>query len=139
MMLKLQMLPAACGDCLWLEYGTPPATRVVIIDGGLRETARILGEHIDAARRERGAGMLDVELLVVTHIDNDHILGIIELLKSAPASLRVKDVWFNGRPQLMRLPTPRAKAPATAADAARRGARPPGGPDGRRRRYVGRG
>ena len=117
MMLKLQMLPAACGDCLWLEYGTPPATRVVIIDGGLRETARTLCEHIDAARRERGAGTLDVELLVVTHIDNDHILGIIELLKSAPASLRVKDVWFNGRPQLMRLPTPRAKS---ASDSGRR-------------------
>jgi hypothetical protein len=107
MMLKLQMLPAACGDCLWLEYGnTPPAMRVIIIDGGLRDTAGTLSERINAACRERGVETLDVELLVVTHIDNDHILGIVELLKSAPTSLRVKDVWFNGRPQLMRLPAP---------------------------------
>ena len=41
-MLTLQMLPAGCGDCLWLEYGTGAAKRVVIIDGGLTETATAL-------------------------------------------------------------------------------------------------
>jgi hypothetical protein len=110
MMLRLQLLPAASGDCLWLEYGTPPATRVIIIDGGLRETAKNLSERIDVACRERGTERLEVELLVVTHIDNDHILGIIELLKAAPVALRIKDVWFNGRPQLMRLPTPEKRS-----------------------------
>ena len=87
MMLKLQMLPAACGDCLWLEYGKGAAKRYVIIDGGLTETATALRERIDAARRERGVDTLEIELLVVTHIDNDHILGIIELLKAAPPAL----------------------------------------------------
>ena len=109
-MLRLQMLAAGCGDCLWLEYGTPPATNIVIIDGGLRETAAALRQRIGSACRERGITKLDVELLVVTHIDNDHILGIIELLKTAPECLNVKDVWFNGRPQLMRLPTPAQSA-----------------------------
>ena len=108
-MLTLQMLPAGCGDCLWLEYGSGDAKRVVIIDGGLTETAATLRKRIEAARRERGAATLEVELLVVTHIDNDHILGIIELLKSESPGLRVKDIWFNGRPQLMGLPTPPAR------------------------------
>ena len=81
-MLTLQMLPATCGDCLWLEYGTGAAKRVVIIDGGLTETATTLRQRIEKARRERGIATLEVELLVVTHIDNDHILGIIELLKA---------------------------------------------------------
>jgi hypothetical protein len=103
-MLKLQMLPAGCGDCLWLEYGTPPAMRIVIIDGGIRDTAEVLRQRIEAARRERGTDTLDVELLVVTHIDNDHILGIIELLSAAPSWLHVKDIWFNGWPQLKGLP-----------------------------------
>jgi hypothetical protein len=105
-MLKLQMLPAGCGDCLWLEYGKGAAKRYVIIDGGLTETATALRKRIDAARRERGVDTLEIELLVVTHIDNDHILGIIDLLKAEAPGLHVKDIWFNGRPQLMGLPTP---------------------------------
>lgn len=105
-MFQLQMLPAAVGDCLWLEYGTPPSTHVVIIDGGLGKTAKALSERIQAACRERGRSTLDVELLVVTHIDNDHIVGIIELLKSKPSFLNVKEVWFNGLPQLKTLPAP---------------------------------
>lgn len=104
---------------------SPP--RVVIIDGGLRETAKILGARIDAARTET----LEVELLVVTHIDNDHILGIIELLKSPPLAMRVKDVWFNGRQQLMQLPTPATRDGTAGQRGAER--RPPGRPDGRRR------
>jgi len=105
-MLRLQMLPAACGDCLWLEYGTPPATRLVLIDGGLRPTTAVLLRRLEQARRERGVDVLEVELLVVTHIDNDHILGVIELLENAPPWLKIKDIWFNGRRQLRRLPTP---------------------------------
>jgi beta-lactamase superfamily II metal-dependent hydrolase len=106
MMLKLQMLPAGPGDCLWLEYGTPPDTRVVIIDGGLGKTAKVLRARIEEACRERRLAKLEVELLVVTHIDNDHIVGIIKLLKNPPDFLHVKEVWFNGLPQLKRLPTP---------------------------------
>lgn len=105
-MLRLQMLPAGPGDCLWLEYGTPPDTRVVIIDGGLRKTAPVLRKRIEAACRERGIEKLEVELLVVTHIDNDHIVGIIELLKDPPECLHVKEIWFNGVRPLKRLPTP---------------------------------
>ena len=110
-MLTLQILPATCGDCLWLEYGKGAAKRVVIIDGGLTETATTLRQRIEKARRERGIATLEVELLVVTHIDNDHILGIIELLKAESPGLRVKDIWFNGRPQLMALPAgPRGRS-----------------------------
>lgn len=135
-MLKLQMLPAACGDCLWIEYGAPPATRLVIIDGGLRETGAALCERLEALRRERAVDVLEVELLVVTHIDNDHILGVIELLKTAPASIRFKDVWFNGRPQLSRLPPPpprgarrRGAAGGPPSDLMGSGSGTPEGPD----------
>lgn len=108
-MLSLQMLPAGCGDCLWLEYGTGAERRVVIIDGGLTDTAPALRQRIEQARRARGVTTIDIELLVVTHIDNDHILGIIELLKTDSPGLRVKDIWFNGRPQLMALPAGRPR------------------------------
>ena len=126
------MLPAGNGDCLWLEYGPPGATRIVIIDGGVRDTAGVLQRRIDAACRERGSESLEVELLVVTHIDNDHIQGILALLAGRPA-LRVKDVWFNGRPQLIKLPRPQpSEVRKTTAAKTRRANRPAdlmGGPD----------
>lgn len=119
-MLTLQMLPAGCGDCLWLEYGTGASRRVVIIDGGLAETAAVLRQRIERARQERGVATLEVELLVVTHIDNDHILGIIELLNGQTPGLHVKDIWFNGRPQLMGLPAapPRRRRGSRSGQAA---------------------
>lgn len=108
-MLTLQMLPAGCGDSLWIEYGTSGATRIVLIDGGVRDTAAALRKRIESAQRERRVQRLELELLVVTHIDNDHILGILEILGSAPDTLTVKDVWFNGRRQLVKLPPPDGK------------------------------
>lgn len=103
-MFRLEMLPARCGDCLLLEYGPPGASRLVVIDGGLGETAAVLWNRLEGLRHERGAETLEIELLVVTHIDNDHIVGIIELLEAAHPTLKIHDIWFNGRPQLMGLP-----------------------------------
>ena len=74
-MLSIEMLPARHGDCLWIEYaeGVSDRTRRILVDGGpgfaygaLR--ARI--EQLPLAERE-------FELVVVTHIDADHIEGII--------------------------------------------------------------
>jgi hypothetical protein len=111
-MLRLQMLPAARGDCLWIEYGTLPHSGIIVIDGGLKETADVLLARMEMARRERQTRTLEVELIVVTHIDNDHILGIIEVLRAERSWLHVRDIWFNGRPQLEELAT----APAIDAE-----------------------
>ena len=103
-MFRLEMLPARCGDCLLLEYGPPGSSRVVVIDGGLGETATVLWKRLDLLRHQRGVETLEIELLVVTHIDNDHIVGIIELLKADHPALKIHDIWFNGRPPLRGLP-----------------------------------
>ena len=70
-MFRIEMLPAAHGDCLWIEYGSGARVHRILIDGGpahaypaLRE--RILHLPADARR---------FELLVITHIDADHIEG----------------------------------------------------------------
>lgn len=121
-MFRLEMLPARCGDCLLLEYGLPGASRLVVIDGGLGETAAVLWNRLESLRVERGQETLEIELLVVTHIDNDHIVGIIELLEAAHSTLKIHDIWFNGRPQLMGLPA----AGSTAGAAEHAGAGLPG-------------
>jgi glyoxylase-like metal-dependent hydrolase (beta-lactamase superfamily II) len=88
-MLRIEMLPAARGDCLWLDYGPPEAPRTVVVDGGVQATAGALRAKLAASGRRR------LELLVVTHIDLDHIAGVLELLRDPPPGLEIADVWFN--------------------------------------------
>ena len=105
-MLTLEMLPAGCGDCLWLEVGEPGNTRIVLIDGGVKATAGFLVERIRAALAARRAARLKIDLLIITHYDNDHIEGILELLEKYQDLVSFGDIWFNGDYQLMKLPAP---------------------------------
>jgi hypothetical protein len=92
-MLSIEMLPAQHGDCLWIEYGDPANPSRVLIDCGLRATYREL------AGRLRDRPDITFELLVLTHIDADHIAGAIPLLEEV-GPRRFGDVWFNGSKHL---------------------------------------
>lgn len=105
-MFQLELLPARQGDCLWLEYGLGNNRRVVIVDGGVNTTFTTLENRIERALAERGAEELHVELLVVTHLDNDHIQGILRLLKESQHRITFDDIWFNGNRQLIDLSRP---------------------------------
>lgn len=95
---SVTLLPALHGDCIWIEYGEDGDTRHVLIDGGPVAAFPALREHIEAIPQERR----EVELLVVTHIDADHIDGIVKLLRHPEVGLRYREAWFNGWPQLSR-------------------------------------
>ncbi len=90
-MLRIEMLPASYGDSLWVEYGSPDRSHRVLIDGGLAGTARLLERRLGTK-----SAPLELDLLVVTHIDADHIAGILALLDEHADRLRPGDVWFNG-------------------------------------------
>ncbi len=102
-MFCLEMLPAAHGDCLWIEYGSGHGAQRILIDGGPAHTYRALRErilHLPADERV-------FELLVITHIDADHIEGAVRLLQDAAAlNCRFERIWFNGRDQLNQVPDP---------------------------------
>ena len=85
------MLPAALGDCLWVEYGDAGKPRRILIDGGLAGTYDAICE-----RARRAGEECEVELLVITHVDADHIEGVVKLLSNLPRGLRFREVWFNG-------------------------------------------
>jgi hypothetical protein len=90
-MLRLEMLPARFGDALWLEYGDPKAPRVVIIDCGFKENYRELKERISKLEPDQ------LELLILTHVDDDHIRGGVPLLADDQVQFpKQMDVWFNG-------------------------------------------
>lgn len=91
-MLKLHVLRAGHGDCLWLEYGDVGDVHRVLIDGGPAGTARLLVERLGALPEAERR----FELLVVTHVDADHIAGVLKLHEAAVPGLRFADTWFNG-------------------------------------------
>ena len=99
-MFRIEMLPAAHGDCLWIEYGSGQQPRRILIDGGPAHTYPALRErilHLPADNRH-------FELLIITHIDGDHIEGALRLLLDAEAlKCRFDRIWFNGREQLNKI------------------------------------
>ena len=99
-MISIEMLPAAHGDSLWIEYGSSSQIHRILIDGGPAHT-------YEAGLRKRIAlqpeGKRNCELMVVTHIDADHIDGAIILLrdnKTSGLNFQIKELWFNGWDQL---------------------------------------
>jgi hypothetical protein len=95
--LSVEMLPARHGDCLWIEYGDTRSRHRLLVDGGpgfayprgLRARIAALPE------RER-----TFELLCCTHIDADHIEGLIRLLGEPALGCRFDAVWYNAWPQV---------------------------------------
>lgn len=87
----VELLPARHGDALWIEYGTPGRPHRILVDGGPRSTVTLTA--IEELLTQRGS---DLELLVVSHIDADHITGVLGLLENRGIALHPRDVWFNG-------------------------------------------
>lgn len=90
-MLKIELLPAAHGDALLIEYGDEKSPHRVLIDGGTPGSYA----RVDARLAQIGA-QVDLDLLVVTHVDEDHIGGTLAQLQKNPGRLNPADVWFNG-------------------------------------------
>src|SRR5512139_788344 len=95
-MLSIEMLPARHGDCLWIEYGEARSPHRILIDGGpgfaYEKGLRAKIAALDGPRR--------FELGVTTHIDADHIEGMIRLLGEAALDVKFGDFWYNAWPQI---------------------------------------
>lgn len=92
-MLHVEMLPAGRGDSLWIEWDDGPTRRRMLVDGGVGSTfERAIQPRLEALS---GADRR-LDLVVVTHIDLDHIAGVLELLREMPRGLEIGDLWFNG-------------------------------------------
>jgi len=94
-MFTVEMLPALIGDALWVEYGDPDSPNRFLIDGGLVGTVDAIEEKIHEAADKDG-GRCHLELLVLSHIDADHIEGLIKLLGKKDLPLDIDDLLFNG-------------------------------------------
>lgn len=107
MIFSLDVRRARKGDCLIVHYGSEDDPGLVLIDGG---PAHVYEPHLkprlDEIRSARGLNdedSLPIDLMMVSHIDDDHINGILELTKELveakaahqPLPLKVRSFWHN--------------------------------------------
>ncbi|CNG86798.1 MBL fold metallo-hydrolase [Yersinia enterocolitica] len=99
MSTSIQILHASHGDCLFLRHEQDGGTFNLLIDGGPAETFGQLYGYAKPLRllleelQERGES---VDLAIITHVDDDHIGGVLEGMSydNFLPSL-VKEFWFN--------------------------------------------
>ncbi|MFG1174474.1 ComEC/Rec2 family competence protein [Erwiniaceae bacterium CAU 1747] len=87
-MLKIRMLKAGNGDCIFIQTDC----EFILIDGGTAQSFNDWKECIIGH-------VSKIDSIIVTHIDNDHINGIIKLLDH-PDCPTIGQVYFNGAEQL---------------------------------------
>jgi len=107
MFFSLDLQRARKGDCFILHYGSNNEPGLALIDGGPSGVYKpYLKPRLKQIRKNRGLGSdesLAVDLLMVSHIDDDHIKGILELTdelvnekdSGQPRLLKVKSFWHN--------------------------------------------
>jgi beta-lactamase superfamily II metal-dependent hydrolase len=101
MVFSLEALRARHGDSLIVHFGDPDEPRTIVIDGGPSGVfKKALLPRLEELRGERG-GKLEVEILMVSHLDDDHVKGILELAEAVDedGELRggfgVGTLWLN--------------------------------------------
>ncbi|CAM3206222.1 ComEC/Rec2 family competence protein [Empedobacter stercoris] len=97
--MKIKFLQAGNGDAIWISFLENEKPVNILIDGGVGDTYKTtkgkpgeLFEVVDIIKKEKQF----IDLLVLTHFDDDHIGGILRWLnKDKKASCLIKKIWFN--------------------------------------------
>ena len=124
MLFTLEALEAAHGDSLLLHYGTPDDPKTIIIDGGPPGNfAKRLEPRLGELRSARvGENPLPIPYLILSHIDDDHVAGVLQLTKELirakedgdPKIVSIQQMWHNSFDDMVK-PVPAAPAAITAA------------------------
>jgi len=92
-MINIELIQAAQGDCIWIEYGAnSDSLHRILIDGGTSDTYKRLKKRIECLPSDER----HFDLLIITHIDADHIAGILKLIEKDDLGISFSDIWFNG-------------------------------------------
>jgi len=91
----IKVFPAGAGDCILVHFIKEDYR--ILIDGGYAETYhKYLNKYLTELKTQGKR----INLLIVTHIDSDHIGGIQAFLKENgfaknPSVIGVDEVWYN--------------------------------------------
>ena len=92
--MDLKFIPAFNGDCILLSFfDQDQVRRNILIDGGISRTYPKYLKNEITILVDKGE---NIDLLIITHIDDDHIGGIIKIYEDATLNRDlIKQVWFN--------------------------------------------
>ena len=105
--MKFEFLPAFKGDCFLIHAGTDAKPVLILVDGGPGGTYEgHLRPRLMDLRDERGLDPftpLVIDLVIISHVDDDHINGIIKLFREMfddiqagnPSLFKVGGLWHN--------------------------------------------
>jgi hypothetical protein len=122
-MFTLEALKAYHGDALLLHYGADNNPKRILIDGGPGDTFQTSVEP--RLQELKGpSGSVDLEMVMVSHMDDDHIRGIVDLfnaMQDCQIRCSIRKFWHNSFPDLLPAAQPaqlnfhqRGSHPATA-------------------------
>jgi hypothetical protein len=137
MIFTLEALEARHGDCLILHLGDAANPCLCLIDGGPATVfGHTLGPRLETLRGAVGDPQLTLDLVMVSHVDDDHIHGILDLTDGLiddaddqkDLAYSAKRLWHNAFEEITGgdLPAPAVAAATTAST----GGPPPPGWDG---------
>lgn len=100
--MRVRFLKATYGDSFFIRIPLEEGTFTILVDGGpksafkTRHRGRLIAGVLKAeleAMRKRGE---HIDLLIITHVDDDHIGGILEWFKEeVPSPDFVREIWMN--------------------------------------------
>jgi beta-lactamase superfamily II metal-dependent hydrolase len=114
MTMRFEFLPAFKGDSFLIHGGTADEPVLIVVDGGPKGTyEQHLRKRLMAIRDERNLQQgepLVINLVIVSHVDDDHINGIIDLFEEIrddvmarrPPLFEVRELWHNSFDEIIR-------------------------------------
>ena len=99
-MFNIYAIQALHGDSFLLEYGTTGEVRYILIDGG---PATVYTNHLRPALQDIVRAGAHLDLVVLTHTDDDHVAGLLDLFNELATQhkqdtkplIGVSAVWMN--------------------------------------------
>lgn len=92
--ITVKMFPAKNGDCFLVSLGAEEKKHI-LIDCGYAETYKnFLKDELKTIANNNEM----IDLMVISHVDQDHILGAISFLEDNNKNpfIKIKEIWYNG-------------------------------------------
>jgi len=93
MAISINLLPAKGGDCIHIRFTDSQGPHNIVIDSGPSQNKRRFKALLEQIRRNKE----QVDLLCLSHIDDDHIKGAQIILAQEETYDRslIKEAWIN--------------------------------------------